>query len=201
MFGSEDAGSTEARSQDLEELITQHIKSYTSPIFFRILATERFARKVFEELTRDLKGNSLTKEQMSKALHRLGLPASSETVDELMRAVDRDRDGVVKWKEFKEFMVMREPQIRVAFTKMDTENKGYILPNQLVRALKMLNIRDPKMLAEKLMEASKDRRQRTSDLWLRDLADVDAVNTMISDEDGGIDYLTFREMVRYFSHT
>ena len=109
--------------------------------------------------------------------------------------MDRDRDGVVKWKEFKEFMVVREPQIRAAFTKMDTENKGYILPNQLVRALKMLNIRDPKMLAEKLMEASKDRRQRSSDLWLRDVADVDAVNTMISDEDGGIDYLTFREMV------
>jgi Ca2+-binding EF-hand superfamily protein len=193
-----DKGGERSELKNLETLLSEYIASNTSPIRFRIRATERFAQKVFEELTRDVEQEIkvLTREQMSTALQRLGLPASSETVDELMRVVDRDGDGLVNWQEFKKFMSVREPQVRVAFLKMDTESKGYILPHQIVHALKLLNVRDPKLCAEKLVEASKDRRQRSSNLWLRDLNEIDAVNTIETNESDGIDYLTFREMVR-----
>lgn len=204
-MGFKDFEDRKEKLRDLEILILEHMKSKTASIRFRIRENEKFARMVFEELTREVRDDGkkvLSREQLSAALQRLGLPASSDTVEELMCAVDRDKDGFVDWHEFKNFMSVREPQIRSAFKKMDTEKKGYILPHQIVHAMKILNVKNPEDVAENLIVASKTRRQRTSSLWLRDIGETDGVNTLLDSGDEinlekleGIDYLTFREMV------
>ena len=49
-----DKGGERSELKNLETLLSEYIASNTSPIRFRIRATERFAQKVFEELTRDV---------------------------------------------------------------------------------------------------------------------------------------------------
>jgi len=100
----------------------------------------------------------LRKKEIGISLAQMKLPHSEEQLNELMRLIDSNRDGIVTYDEFKTYVLEKYQQLYEMFEQFDENHDGYISEEELSNMLCHLNMRhEPQYVKSLIHCVDKDR--------------------------------------------
>ena len=90
---------------------------------------------LFDEI--DIEHDGLIKSgELQRALEKLGLPHNSkEYLAVLQKQLDRNRDGVIDFKDFREYVLSKEKVAAKTFASLDADGSGSISVTELVGSI------------------------------------------------------------------
>mmetsp|Transcript_35961 Transcript_35961/g.60582 ORF Transcript_35961/g.60582 Transcript_35961/m.60582 type:complete len:527 (+) Transcript_35961:150-1730(+) len=96
-------------------------------------------KELFKSFDTDNSG-TITLQELREGLHSMGSPLSAKEVEEVMQAADIDGDGNISYEEFIAATLHRnkaqvDENLWSAFCAFDTDNSGFITPDELSAAL------------------------------------------------------------------
>ena len=93
-------------------------------------------KEIFEALDQDGDGK-ITTDDLNQALQNLGVELNEDQLKAIIAKADADGSGVVTWDEFLKVLEKRpikrriEAALRELFNEFDTDNSGFISPENL----------------------------------------------------------------------
>jgi Ca2+-binding EF-hand superfamily protein len=82
-------------------------------------------KAVFQQYDKDSNG-TISKEEMTQALHHLHLPNSDRDVKLAIKEMDVDGDSAIEFDEFKSHCFRKDREIKKMFESIDSDKSGFV---------------------------------------------------------------------------
>ena len=116
--------------------------------------TEEEIKAVFRALDVHNSGK-LSEDEMVEGMRSLGLRPSLEASEALWDHLlqnDNDHDGLISYDEFKDFVLLRETEMRQIFDEIDSNHDGRLVVDEVVAALNKYGVKASRKLISKRMK-------------------------------------------------